>query len=109
VIETYLRDLLARIRGAGSIGDGVTSWLRTVVPVLWGVLLVLAVTHVPGLPVLVVTILSSAEVVGLIVAGVTAGWYALWRWLEPRTPAWLTRLVLGSNKTPSYLGEHARA
>lgn len=29
-------------------------------------------------------------------------WYSLFRWLEPKLPAWLTVLVLGSNKAPIY-------
>lgn len=32
-----------------------------------------------------------------------AGWYAIWRILEPRLPDWLTRVVLGSAVAPSYL------
>lgn len=81
--------------------DYVVSVLRTVVPVLWGALIAYLVTLVPA----VAGVLDPATVVGWgpAVAGLaTAVWYALMRKIEPYLPAWLTVLVLGSNKTPIY-------
>jgi MFS superfamily sulfate permease-like transporter len=48
------------------------------------------------------TLLQSEVVLGLLVTVAIAVWYALARWLEPRLPDWLTRLVLGSAAAPTY-------
>lgn len=83
-----------------------TSILRTVVPALWAAFINWALVVVPvlephreellgyGLP---LAVLASAML--------TAAWYAFWRWLEPKLPAWLKRAVLGSAKAPDY-GKH---
>lgn len=39
-----------------------------------------------------------------LIAVIAAAWYALWRWLEPKLPDWLTRALLGSAKAPAYQG-----
>lgn len=84
-----------------SVSDYITSVIRTVVPLLWGALVTYLITLVPA----VAQVVDPANVVGLgpAVAAVLAGaWYALMRKIEPSLPAWLTVIVLGSNKTPTY-------
>lgn len=92
--------------------DRAVSWLRTVVPVLWGsvVAAILRATtpHLPGdLGTALADWLGSETTLALVTAAAIAAWYALWRWAEPRIPDWLTRLVLGSAQTPTYTGRHA--
>lgn len=81
------------------MADKLTAWLRTIVPTLWSTLIAWLVSL--GLPPIVTDALSGLGelvVVPLVLAAVYAGL----RWLEPRLPAWLTVLLLGSNKTPTY-------
>lgn len=47
-------------------------------------------------------LLGSDVVVSLLVVASIAAWYAVARWLEPRLPDWLTRVVLGSAAAPTY-------
>jgi hypothetical protein len=78
------------------------SILRTGVPMLWGYVLTWMASTVPALK----TILERPEVVGFssaITFALALGWYALMRYLEPRLPAWLTRVVLGANARPAYV------
>lgn len=79
----------------------VTALLRTVVPSLWGSALAWLLAAVV-LPQEVVTLLESPLVTEALVALSIGAWYALWTWLEPRLWPWVTRLLLGSNKQPSY-------
>lgn len=84
-----------------SVSDFVVSLLRTVVPVLWGALITYLVSLVPA----VASVLDPGTVAGWgpAVAGfLTAVWYAVMRKIEPYLPAWLTVIVLGSNKQPTY-------
>lgn len=87
-----------------AVGDRMASWLRTAVPVAWGVGIAWLVTRVPALE----QWLNHPAVVGLgellATAVVTVVWYPLWRWAEPRIPDWLTTLVLGYAKEPTYGG-----
>lgn len=91
------------------MSDLVASWLRTVVPGLYSsaitALLTWAAVEVPwlsdALAALGIDPTSPAFVAGVVTL-VLAGWYALWRKLEPRIPDWLTRTALGSAKAPSY-------
>lgn len=83
-----------------------TSILRTVVPSLWGSIIAWMLGLVPALEPLRDQLLSYGDlavpVIGALIIGL---WYALWRWLEPKVPAWLLwviRLALGSAKTPNY-------
>ena len=79
------------------------SILRTLVPALWGSLIGFVLSTVPALEPLREQLLAYAEVlVPIIAAVIVAAWYAFWRWLEPRLPAWLVRVVLGSAKAPIY-------
>lgn len=89
--------------------DSITSWLRTVVPGAWAALVTVLLgwlgTHAPWAVRLLDGLgidLTSPALAAFVVSVVLALWYSLWRWLEPRLPAWGTRLVLGSNKTPTY-------
>jgi hypothetical protein len=84
-----------------SLSDYVTSVIRTLVPVLWGALITYLITLVPA----VAQLVDPANVAGLgpaVAAVLAAAWYALMRKIEPGLPAWLTVIVLGSNKTPTY-------
>ncbi|GAA1022012.1 MULTISPECIES: DUF6519 domain-containing protein [Amycolatopsis] len=81
------------------LGDHFTSWLRTVVPGLWSALVAWLVSL--GLPASVtdaVSGLGNQVIVPVVLAIV----YALLRQLEPQMPPWLTRILLGSNRPPSY-------
>ncbi len=79
--------------------DRLVSWIRTVVPAAWAAVLAWLVKL--GLP---------AEVVGLfggladtlIVPVVLGLVLAVIRWLESRLPAWLSRILMGSARTPAY-------
>lgn len=75
------------------------SWIRTGVPILWGYLLTFLATRFPG----VHDLLADPQVQAAVVGGVALAWYGLMRWLEPRLPAWLTRLVIGANTAPQYV------
>jgi hypothetical protein len=91
-----------------NLSDRAVSYLRTVVPVLWGSLIGLLVQSAAWLPAPVIAWLSGEAAVGVVTAGAIAAWYAVWRWAEPRIPDWLTRVVLGSAQAPAYgvlLGE----
>ncbi|WP_029289146.1 hypothetical protein [Cellulomonas sp. HZM] len=92
---------------ATALSDRAVSILRTAVPALWGSLVAAVLAALaPHLPATVydalADALSSDVTRALVVAVVIAAWYALWRRLEPHTPDWLTRLVLGSARTPGY-------
>jgi len=80
-----------------------TSILRTVVPALWGAAITWLLGVAPALAPLQGQLLGLSDLILPVITAVIIGaWYALWRWLEPRLPDWLTRAVLGSAKTPVY-------
>ncbi|WP_426302788.1 hypothetical protein [Arthrobacter sp. R-11] len=80
-----------------------TSILRTVVPALWGSFIGWVIGLLPILEPLRPALLEYATPLTAIAGAVLiAAWYAFWRWLEPKLPAWLVRAVLGSAKTPVY-------
>jgi hypothetical protein len=87
-----------------SLNDYVTSIIRTAVPYAWGLLITYLVSLVPGVA---PALLPAMPVVlgwgPLIAAAIAGAWYALMRKVEPRLPAWLTVIVLGSNSQPKYL------
>lgn len=95
------------------LSDAVVSWIRTIVPIVWGSLVTSVLTAVDWLPGVLeyLHLDPSAPVVVTTVTGVAvAAWYSLWRWLEPRIPAWLARVALGSAREPEYgpaRGRHA--
>jgi hypothetical protein len=102
-----MTDTTTTTTAATSLGDYGASLLRTAVPSLWGTalaaLLAWVLPRVPGdVGEALSSLLGSELVTGLLVAASIAAWYAVARWLEPRLPAWLTRLVLGSSAAPTY-------
>jgi hypothetical protein len=85
------------------MGAVLVSVLRTVVPYVWGIVIGWLITVLPVLQPLEEQLLGMAELaLPVLIAVISAAWYAFWRWLEPRLPGWLTRAVLGSAKTPTY-------
>lgn len=89
------------------MSDKVVSYLRTFVPIWWGTAISWALANFTGLADFLHSIgidPTSVAVVSGVTAIAIALWYALWRWLEPRLPDWLTRIVLGSAKAPAYAG-----
>lgn len=85
-----------------NIRDIGVSIIRTVVPALWGTGLTWLVTQAPALE----PVLNRSGMTGLgaVIAATLIGlWYALFRSIEAKLPAWLTVLVLGSNRPPTYL------
>ena len=91
---------------ATSVSDIVVSIIRTAVPTAWGAALTWVATQLPILE----PHLNAAGALGLgavLVAVLTTLWYSLMRKLEPSLPAWLTMLVLGSNRPPTYNGPGA--
>jgi hypothetical protein len=89
------------------MGAVLVSVLRTVVPYVWGLVIGWLITILPVLQPLEEQLLGIAELaLPVLIAVISAAWYAFWRWLEPRLPKWLTRAVLGSAKTPVYEGKH---
>lgn len=81
-----------------------TSILRTLVPSLWGSFIGWVLAVVPVLEPLRADLIAYGDLaVPVISAVLIGGWYALWRWLEPRLPDWLTRILLGSAKAPVYV------
>lgn len=80
-----------------------TSILRTIVPALWGSFIGWLLTVVPVLEPLSDELLAYGDLaVPFITALLIGAWYALWRKLEPHLPDWLTRILLGSAKQPTY-------
>lgn len=81
------------------MSDRLISWLRTVVPGLWAALVAWLVTL--GVPTYVTDALDGAGalVVVPIVLGVV---YPILRAAEARLPDWLTRVLLGSPRPPTY-------
>lgn len=84
-----------------SLKDIGVSIIRTAVPAAWGAALTWVATQ---LPVLSDALNDPAATgfAGVLVATLTVLWYSLMRKLEAYLPAWLTVLVLGSNKMPTY-------
>lgn len=82
-----------------SLRDWGLSWIRTGVPLLWGYLL----TWVATLSTAMHDLLDNPGVYAAVVGAVTLAWYALARWVEPKLPPWLTRLVIGANTAPQYV------
>lgn len=80
----------------------VPAYLRTIVPSLWGSVLVWLLANAAWIPDAIGAWLATPAVSVTVTSLAIGAWYALWRWLEPRLPAWFTRIVLGSNLTPTY-------
>ncbi|WP_417220479.1 hypothetical protein [Arthrobacter sp.] len=85
-----------------------TSILRTLVPALWGSFIGWVLAVVPVLEPLRADLIAYGDLAIPVISAVLIGaWYALWRWLEPRLPDWLTRILLGSAKAPTYWNENS--
>jgi hypothetical protein len=82
------------------LNDKLISWLRTVLPYAWSLLVAWLVSH--GLPHEVTDWLSGMgeQITNLVIAGVL---YGFARWVEPYLPGWLNVLFFGSPATPTYL------
>lgn len=86
-----------------ALSDRAVSYLRTIVPTVWGALVVTVLPYLPGaVGATFADVLSSELVLTLVVTVAIAAWYWLWRRLERHVPDWLVRLVLGSARTPGY-------
>ncbi|PKW19849.1 hypothetical protein [Saccharopolyspora spinosa] len=81
------------------MSDQLRSWLRTVVPAAWSTLVACLVTA--GAPAWLTAPLGDAQDV-LVVPLVLAAVYAGLRKAEPHLPPWATRVLLGSNTSPTY-------
>lgn len=84
-----------------NVRDIGVSIIRTFVPAFWGMALTWLVTQVPALE----PVLNQSGMTGLgaVIAATLIGlWYALFRSIESKLPVWLTVLVLGSNRPPTY-------
>lgn len=85
------------------MSDYIRSIVRTVMPGLWSVV-VLWLAKL-GLPEAAVNWLTSNEVASKAVdLAALLAVYAFVRWVEPKMPDWLTRVLLGSAKAPNYTG-----
>lgn len=81
------------------MSDKLTAWVRTVVPTLWSALVAWLVSL--GLPPAVTDAVDGLGAIVVVPVAVAAVYAAL-RWLEPRLPAWLARVLLGSARPPTY-------
>lgn len=81
-----------------------TSILRTIVPVAWGAVVTFLLSVIPALEPLRDTLLDYSDQIVFVVQGVVTGlWYVAWRYIEPRLPDWLRRIVLGGANEPNYV------
>jgi hypothetical protein len=83
------------------MSDKVISWLRTVVPALWGLLVAYLVTRVPALS----GIADGLNGIGLsiLVPIAVAAWKLVFNAAESALPSWLTAVLLGHPAAPMYL------
>lgn len=82
------------------MSDKVISWLRTVLPGAWTALVTYLLVHFALPEGVGVTLNVFWETVAY--PTVLAVVYPLLRALEAKLPDWLTRLLLGSAKSPTY-------
>lgn len=83
------------------MSDWLRSVLRTVLPGAWSAVVLWLASF--GLPQAAVDWLNSETVATQVVQlAVFAIVYGFVRWVEPRIPDWLTRILLGSAKPPTY-------
>lgn len=79
------------------------SILRTVTTSVWALFIGWLLVAVPIFQPFEESLLALSELaLPTLIAVIGAGWYALWRLVEPRLPDWLTRALLGSAKAPAY-------
>jgi hypothetical protein len=103
----YLEDDPMTLPGSQNetpLGSWGVSIIRTYVPVAWGALVGWLLTLVPALaPLLNDPEVGQGATTVLIAASVFV-WYFLARLIEPRLGPVLTRLIIGANAQPVYLG-----
>ncbi len=90
-----------------ALSDYGISVLRGAVPTVWGALVAGLLTwllpHLPGdVGDALSSLLGSDAVTALLVAVCIAAWIAAARWVEPRLPDWVRRIVLGYAASPTY-------
>lgn len=79
------------------------SLLRTVVSWVWALFIGWLLLVFPPFEPFRDQLLALPDLaLPILVAVIAAAWYALWRWVEPHLPNWLTAALLGSSKTPVY-------
>jgi hypothetical protein len=79
------------------------SLLRTAVSSAWVLFIGWLIVVYPPFQSLEQQLLAVPELLlPVIVSVAAAAWYALWRWVEPKLPNWLTAALLGSSKAPVY-------
>jgi len=82
------------------MSDRLTAWLRTIVPVLWSAVVAWLIVKIPGVGAFADQLNDlGAELLVPVVSGAV---YAAFRWLEPHVPDWLSRILLGSARPPTY-------
>jgi hypothetical protein len=85
------------------VSDYLVSVIRTSIPTAWAALIAWLV----GVNLLPPELVAQAEGFAVVLTAVAVAlFYALVRWLEGQTwfPLWLSRMLLGSVKAPTYLG-----
>lgn len=83
------------------MSDWLRSVVRTVLPGAWAAVVLWLVSM--GLPQVAADWLASETVATNVVElAALAVVYGFVRWVEPHMPDWLTRVFLGSAKTPVY-------
>lgn len=82
------------------MSDAITAWLRTIVPTVWSAALAWLILRIPALAPVADQLGMLGDLV--LVPLVLAAWKSLGSAVEAYLPPWLTRLLLGSNKTPTY-------
>lgn len=87
------------------MSDKLISWLRTVVPGLWSAL----VAYLLAQGIIPTDWSTQAEVLGqaVLIPVALSVVYPLLRAVESKLPAWLTVLLLGANKQPTYIDQAA--
>lgn len=91
---------------SAAVSDKVVAQLRTYVPVWWGALVSFLLAHQPTIAQFFFDHhidINSVAAQSFITGVVIAIWYAVFKTIEGKMPPWLTRLVLGSNLTPTYI------
>jgi hypothetical protein len=87
------------------MSDLVVSWLRTVVPTIWG----LVIAWLIGKGLLPQELQEQAEAFAMVLIGVCIALYHLIvRMVEPWLPDWLTAILIGNPKAPTYIGPAER-
>lgn len=95
--------------------DVLISWLRTIIPMGWGLLVSWLLSNVGWLPDLLDSLNidpNDPKVVAGVVFLVMTAWYSVWRWVQKKKFSWMPDVViglaLGSSADPQYYrAQHA--